>query len=91
MDYIWIILLAFLLSTLGGYYAGHVIGKYARKEVKQGKRYIEAFKVFLIIVLAFAVFQYTGKKDSDSLVIVLSVLFLAFMTIGSLYHVKKQG
>lgn len=78
--------LGLLFSLAGGYLAGWIISRYTKQEIKQGKKYLQIFSGIIFIACLFAVSNYITHKTDDSLVIMLSCMFLLMIPVAGLKH-----
>ncbi len=78
--------LGLLFSLVGGYFAGWIISRYTKQEIKQGKKYLQIFSGILFIACLFALSNYMIHKTDDSLVVLLSAIFLLMIPVASLKH-----
>ncbi len=86
----FIIGIVILISIILGYITGYIIANYTKEEVKKGKNYLEILQVVIFFIEIYFLAIYFKTKDNESLVVIISLLFLLFIPIGSLGYLKKD-
>ncbi len=78
--------LGLLFSIAGGYFAGWLISRYTKEEIRQGRKYLRILSVVLFVACIFAAWDYIGHRTDNSLAVLFSSIFLLMLPVAGLRH-----